>query len=146
MTTSYTDTEPTAKDRVRGMIGDTVSTDWQFSDEKIDAQVTASGGERAAAAELCLQLALKYARKADVTDGDLSVKWSGVSAMYKSLAAEFRATTSGQVPGIVVGGVTYSQRDRLRADTDRIPPPIRNGQFNNPAASPSSDEDDGFRW
>lgn len=141
MTWSYDTTLAAAKDRVRLYVGDTDTTDQQFSDEEIVAVVARSASERAAAAELASSLSLRYARKANVTSGPLSVQWSSVSAAYAARAADLMSSSGGNVPGIAVGGSTYSQRDRLSEDTDRIPPALRTGAFRNPAAGTASTDD-----
>lgn len=148
MTWTYDTSLSTAKDRVRLLVGDTDTTDQQFSDEEITAVLALGGTERSAAAELCTMLSMKYARKANVSSGPLSVQWGSVSATYAARAADLRASTGGQVPSIVVGGSTYTQRDRLRDNTDRIQPAIRSGQFVNPNATGPSEtaDDEPFRF
>ena len=129
MTWTYDTSLGTTRDEVRLLIGDTDTTAQLFSDEEIAAVLASAGSPRAAAAELALNLSARYARKADVGSGPLSVSWSQVSKEFAELAARLRSTGGTSVPVIVVGGSSRAQQQRMRTDTDLIQPDIRRGRF-----------------
>jgi len=130
VTWTYDTSLGTTRDEVRLLIGDTDTTAQLFSDEEIAAVLASAGGVRAAAAELALNLSARYARKADVGSGPLSVSWSQVSKQFAELAARLRSTGTGaSIPVIVVGGSSRAQQQRMRSDTDLIQPDIRRGRF-----------------
>lgn len=142
MTWTYDTSLGTTRDEVRLLIGDTDTTAQLFSDEEIAAVLASAGGVRAAGAELALNLSAKYARKADVGSGPLSVSWSQVSKQYAELAARLRSTGTGaSIPVIVVGGSSRAQQQRMRADTDLIQPDIRRGRFTSHQSEDDADDE-----
>lgn len=95
MTWSLDESLPTAKDRVRVLVGDTDATDPLISDEGI--AVFLSGGaleqtsERLAAAEVATAIAAKFARRPlSMKEGGGEVNWGVMVNRYTELAKQLR--------------------------------------------------------
>ncbi|MCC6314214.1 MAG: hypothetical protein IT337_09365 [Thermomicrobiales bacterium] len=95
MTWSLDESLPTAKDRVRVLVGDTDATDPLISDEGI--AVFLSGGaleqtsERLAAAEVATAIAAKFARRPlGMRAGGTEVNWGVMVNRYTDLAKQLR--------------------------------------------------------
>jgi hypothetical protein len=103
---SFDPTLPTARDRIRHLLGDTDAAQPLLADETIDAAV-AQSGESLATATLAEGLAADYARRPSSfgTTG-LSVSWANRVPTWLELAARFRAASGGS------GGVSVVQATR----------------------------------
>lgn len=120
------------KDQVRLLIGDTLIAAPQFQDEEIAFLVTQNGSVYGAAAACCRSLATQYARSADITAGDQSVKFSQMSKSYlqKALAFQAQAALTG-VGAPYVGGISVSDKSQNEQDTDRVAPAFKVDIFDN---------------
>jgi hypothetical protein len=100
---SYTytgDPEVRSLDKVRFLIGDTLSSDWQFSDAEISSLLTTEGSPLSAAVAGAHALAAKYARLIDTSTGDISKAFSQRMENYKELAKRLKerlAVSSGDI-------------------------------------------------
>lgn len=124
MTWTYT-AGSTAKDRVRLLVGDTVSTDPLLQDEEIALYVPggslAEPTEMLAAARLAEIIAGKVARRVDMSSGSSSASLSQQVTHFRQLARDLRRQASrSAVPH--VGGVGISAKDTVEADADRVAP------------------------
>lgn len=130
MTWTYT-ADPTSSDidAIRLLIGDTVSTDPQLSDEELQWFLDTEGSVNGAAAAAVRSLIAKYARLVDKSVGDLSLSYSQRVAAYKALLAtiERRQAIGSAAP--VVGGISRSRKDEVDADSDRVEPAFKRDQF-----------------
>jgi len=122
---------PAASSRewVRWRVGDTDSTDPLQTDTEVDAAVSVYGSKFKAAAAGAKAIAAKYARKADMTMDQLSIKHSQKSEQYLALAAEIEASIgldAGRVGSIAI---SRTDRETERDDTDRPEPAFTSGMF-----------------
>jgi heme oxygenase len=121
---TYDPSEPTDLDRVRGIIGDTVTgeseTDQQYlADETIQSILTTEGSVIRAAIECVSRILAKLARETDRSAHGLSSSRSQRSTHYRDLLADLRRrsleTTSG---GITVIGSSAAANAALAASVD----------------------------
>lgn len=156
MTWTYTDSPNTTtpegrRDAVRVLVGDTISTDQQIADEVVAFALEQSGDEvYEAGAIIARSLAAKYARLVDTTVEDVETKYSQRRDVYMSLARDLEAqaekygASSLGIP--VAGGISITEMESARDDTDRVPALFKVGQFDNPTFSKElPDELGGYR-
>lgn len=131
-----TDTASGRLNTVRLLLGDTDYDDPQTQDEEVlFAVAQANNNVYSAAAWLARTISSQYARKVDVQiDGALSAKYSDLSKQYKALAEtlEYQGKKSGAVVGVAAGGLTKTDIERVRSNTDRIEGSFRRDRFRNP--------------
>jgi hypothetical protein len=131
-----TDTASGRLNTVRLLLGDTDSLDQQAQDEEVLFALSQSGNNvYSSASWLARTISSQYARKVDVQlDGSLSAKYSDLSKQYKALAEtlEYQGKKSGAVVGVAAGGITKTQIERVRSNTDRIEGSFRRDRFRNP--------------
>lgn len=145
MTWTYTAAPSTStaegrRDAVRVLIGDTDTTDQQVSDEIIAFGLSQASDEiYEGSAIIARSLAAKYSRLVDTKIEDVESKFSQRRDFYMSLArdletqAEKYGNSSLGVP--VAGGISLSEMEAAREDTDRVPALFKVGQFDNPTFS-----------
>jgi hypothetical protein len=156
MTWTYTAAPSTTtpegrRDAVRVLIGDTDTTDQQITDEVIAFALDQSGDEvYEAGAIIARSLAAKYARLVDTKVEDVETKYSQRRDTYMQLARDLEAqaekygSSSLGVP--IAGGISISEMEAARDDTDRVPALFKVGQFDNPTFSKDlPDELGGYR-
>lgn len=137
MTFTYSSTDlSTTLAVVRLLIGDTDSTDPQFTDEEIAAFTSRYGGVYFAAAAAAEALAGKYSRQASKTVGPLSIQYGDRQAHYGELAERLRrqGATAGLVP--YAGGISDSDKETVAADGDRVRPNFLLGVDDYPGTGP----------
>lgn len=133
MTWSFDDSLPTAKDRVRVLIGDTDAADQLLSDEAIAMYLPggtlAKASDRLAAAECATAIAAKFIRKANsLSEGGGSVNWGDRAKAYRELAAGlFASDAADQSAGALFdiaefAGDAFSARTRLNNELLRGAP------------------------
>lgn len=114
------------RDAVRHLIGDTLTTDQQVSDEAIAFTLSECGNNiYGAAAFSCRLISAKYARLVDteVDDGGIIAKYSQRRDAYRLLAVQIETqakkigTQSLGVPA--AGGISISDVDSAHRNTDR---------------------------
>jgi hypothetical protein len=127
-------------DHVRSLIGDIDSTDQLVSDEIINFQLTQNANDVFLASEaVCLGLAAKFARKVDTSVESVRVAYSSLhkqyiemARRYKQQAANSSSTSGGGGIGIpIVAGISISESDSLKEDSDLIQPRFERDQFDN---------------
>lgn len=124
MAWTYTPDFTTSRDKVRFLIGDTVSQSPQMTNEEIAHAVTVEGNIRGAAALCCEHLVARYAAEVDtVTDygGQLRKDLSQRVKAYTLLARRFRAG-GGVYAFPIAGGISQAANDALLGNADFIPP------------------------
>lgn len=143
MTNSYSgDPASSSKDAVRFWTGDT-SAPWLLSDEEINYTLTSYPSTQRAAAACLRKVAASYARKPSRSVGDLSISYSDMAKQYAAAADALEAQANandatGALP--YSGGISVSDMEGVDSNTDRVKPPFRNRQFDNPRTL-GSDQD-----
>lgn len=131
MTWTYDSDVTTDRDKVRFLIGDTVSEDPQLDDGEVAFLLTQYGSVQAAALAACRALIAKYSRLCDKWVGDLKILASQKQLHYTRLL-ESLVTTSGNLAAIPsAGGISVGQKESYESDTDRVAPAFRRGQDDN---------------
>lgn len=121
---------------VRLLSGDTDTLDQQVQNEEIVFALSEnSNNVYYAASWICRAIASKYSRRVTTQlDGALSANYSDLIKNYFQLAEtlEYQGKTSGAVLGVIAGGITKSNVEAVRANTNRIEGSFRRDQFKNP--------------
>lgn len=101
--------------QVRFHVGDTASANPLFSDAEVNASLAARNGDvLATAADLCEQLATRFARDVDVVADGQSLKRSQRSAAYAARAGALRSKSG-------TGGLSTIQVTRVDGVSDDVP-------------------------
>lgn len=132
MSFSFSTSLTTALDRVRFALGDIVELGHRIEDETITAVLVRQPIETYAAAACAQAIAGTLAAKVDKSIGATSITLSQQMAHYMELAKTLREGGPGALPGgdgsgssapeVWAGGVSYTERDTLNADSDYIKP------------------------
>jgi len=121
---------------VRLLIGDTNTNDQQLQDEEIQFALSQNNDNiYFSAAWSSRVIANKYSRQVDIDlDGQLSAKYSDLARNYLKLAEslEYQGKKSGAKVGVAAGGISRSEMESVRTNTDRVNPSFRRDQFDNP--------------
>lgn len=145
MTWSYdetslgTSTAAERKNAVRLLVGDTNTSDQQVQDEEITFALSQTGDNiYFAASWVAGVIASLYSRKVDTDiDGDLSAKYSDLAKQYRILSVDLRQKAqkySGNSLGVYAGGISITEINAVRDNTDRPTPFARMDRFTNPEA------------
>lgn len=126
---------------VRLLVGDTDTTDQQLQDEEITFALSENGDNvYFAAAWASRTIGNKYSRQVDIDlDGQLAVKYSDLAKNYLKLAEnlEYQGKKSGARLGVAAGGISRTDMEAIRENTDRVAPAFRRDQYDNPPNSSS---------
>lgn len=109
--------------QVRTLIADTNPKDQLLWDEQITFAVSQRGNIYAAGADCCRQIAAKYSRDVDVSEGMLHKTYSARQRAFQARAAELdmRARFTGKgMP--YAGGISRNDKQLRDQDTDRVVP------------------------
>ena len=121
---------------VRFLVGDTDSSDQKVQNEEITFALSQTKDDvNSAAAYIANSLASKYASKVTINlDDQLMVHYSDLYKHYKNLSDQlsYQAKKVGAQIGIFAGGLTKTDVDSVRANTNRVKPCFYKGQFHNP--------------
>jgi hypothetical protein len=121
---------------VRLLVGDTDTNDQQVQNEEIIFALGESGNNvYSAAGWVARTIASQYSRRVNTTlDGALSADYSDLAEQYYKLAEdlEYRGKTTGAVLGVAAGGLTISDIQAVRANTNRVEGSFRRDRFRNP--------------
>jgi hypothetical protein len=121
---------------VRLLIGDTDVTDQQVQNEEITFALTESNNNIYSAASWAARtVASKYSRRVNTQlDGALSADYSDLAEQYYKLAEdlEYRGKTNGATLGVAAGGLTISDINAVRSNTNRVEGSFRRDRFRNP--------------
>lgn len=128
---------------VRLLLGDTDTNDQQVQNEEVLFGLAQNNNNIYYAAAWCARtVSAQYARKVNTSiDNAVSADYSDLSTHYSKLAEnlEYQGKKSGATVGVKAGGITVSDIDAVRANTNRITPSFRRDRFRNP---PSYSGDD----
>ncbi len=103
----------------------------ELSDESITAILAIESDAREAAAICAESLAGRYASFVDKKIGDLSISYSQRAKQWSAIAEKLRASSRSALFTPWAGGLSISDRDSRRADTDLIQPAFRRDLFDN---------------
>jgi hypothetical protein len=121
---------------VRLLVGDTDTNDQQVQNEEIIFALSESSNNiYNAAGWVARTIASQYSRRVDTQlDGALRANYSDLSEQYFKLAEdlEYRGKTTGAVLGVAAGGITISDINAVRANTNRVEGSFRRDRFRNP--------------
>jgi hypothetical protein len=109
--------------QVRTLIADTNNKDQLLWDEQIAFAIAQVGNIYKAAADCCRQIAAKYSRDVDITEGLLHKTYSARQKAFAARAAELdqRAKLTGAgVP--YAGGISQTDKQLVSQDSDRVVP------------------------
>lgn len=130
---------------VRLLTGDTDTTDQQLQDEEITFALSQSGSNIYTAGVWAANaIASKYSRLVTTElDGALRAEYSDLASNYRNLAIQLREDGrrySAGALGLEAGGISISDINTARSNTDRPQPFARTDRFDNPkAGSPPED-------
>lgn len=129
MSWTYTSPGASSKDKVRFLVGDTDTTEQLVTDEEINDTLADHPNPNRCAAEICLNIAAKFARKADTTNAGLSVSGSQRAIAYERLAAKLRrkAALSGGT-SVWSGNRSVSEAETANEDESVNQPAFKVGQ------------------
>ena len=131
-----TDTSSGRLNVVRLLVGDTDTNDQQVQNEEITFALTQTNNNvYFGAGWVARTIASLYSRKVDTTlDGALSADYSDLAGKYTKLAEdlEYQGKKAGAILNVAAGGITKTQIEAARANTNRIEGSFRRDQFKNP--------------
>ena len=140
MTWSYDETLSTDKDKVRRLTGLTDTNNQRVSDEEISGVLTLTSNDvYETAALIADSLSGAYASRQDLKIDGFSVGSGNESKKWSDLAARIRRAGSLAQGGLgtpFVGGISLSEMDSVREDTDRNPSRFEVGMHNAPGTEP----------
>lgn len=125
MTWSYSTDLSTDKDKVRFLTGLNDTTNQRVTDEEIAGMLSlAADNVYEAGAMIADSLAGKYASSQSLKIDGFSTDYSDKADQYRELAKRLRATgktAPGSLGTPFVGGISISEMDSVREDSDRNP-------------------------
>lgn len=132
-----TSTDTGRVNTVRFLVGDTDENDQLLQDEEVSFSLNQSGDNVYYAASYCAAaLSSKFTKKVNTKlDGALSADYSDLSEKYRNLSFQLKQdalSKSGTAFGVYAGGISISDVDTVRDNTDRITPAFRRDRFKNP--------------
>lgn len=122
---------------VRLLLGDTDENDQQVQDEEALFSLAQTNNNTYYAAAWCARtVASKYSRLVTTKlDGALESRYSDLAAQYIKLAdaLENQGKKAGAVVGVAAGGISKTDVNNVRSNTDRIGSAFRRDRFKNPS-------------
>lgn len=133
MTFSYSASEATGLDQVRGLIGDTVDAGHFLEDETITAVLAANDAEVGVSAVECVHRILaQIAKKVDRSHPDgISTSRTQMTQHYRDLLRDLEARFGQSRGGVemFVGGSSKAENDAFAANADFVQPLFRRGMW-----------------
>jgi len=127
---------------VRFLVGDRVYP-YQLTDAEVEFALTQMNDNTYLAAAFCARaLSAFYARRVDTRFESIDSKYSQLRDSYERLARslESQGKRQGGLGLPVAGGLTRSDVDSVRADTNRVDPFFYDNIFQNPPRSNDNDD------
>lgn len=121
-------------DAARLLLGDTDSTDQQFTDSELNYFISLYPTSFAAAAMAARSAAAKYARLVDKSLGDLKIAYSQRHRQYLLLSESLDTQASMVAASPFLGGASIADKESMYEDSDRVQSYFRRDQFDNPGA------------
>lgn len=130
------DPENEPVDAVRFLVGD-MTEPFRLSDTEILFALNLNANTYAAAAICARALAAQYARRVDSRFETIDNKYSQLHANYEKLARRLdaQAKRAGGLGLPLAGGITKTDVDAARADSERVPAFFHDNLFINPPPS-----------
>lgn len=123
-------------DALRFLIGDTDSTNAQFTDEELNYLLEeAEESIIHAGLAACVRLIAKYTRYVDQKTGDIDIKYSQRLAQLHGLHRQLR---EGLTPEWYFGGISQADIEAVQEDEDRQGPIFALGMMDNPTTEPDT--------
>lgn len=121
---------------VRLLVGDTDTNDQQVQDEEITFALTETNNSvYYAAGWIARAISGKYARQVTIDlDDQLMAQYSDLAGQYALLAdrLEYQGKRTSGAMGMIGGGISKTDMETNRDNTDRVEPSFRRDQFDNP--------------
>jgi len=138
----YQDTMARDIDKVRFYVGDTDSSDQLLTDEEITFALDEAGGGIRTAASICAdQLAARYSRLADLTEGQLSIKYSQRVKQYQTISQNVgNASRTSFLAMPTAGAVFTADKEATETDDSLVKPSFRMDTLDNPDVDDSDEE------
>lgn len=131
-----TDTASGRLNSVRLLVGDTDTNDQQVQNEEIAFALSQTNNNiYSAAAWVARTISSQFSRKVNTAlDGALKADYSDLAKAYSRLAQDldYQGRKAGALVGIAAGGITISDVNGVRANTNRIVGSFRRDRFHNP--------------
>lgn len=121
-----------AKDAVRWLLGDVISTDPQVYDPEILYSLNIRFSVYGAAASCARSLAGKLSRLVDTAQGELKTFYGQRAKAYLAMAAQYENQSTargGATP--YAGGISIADKMLQELDSDRVPPQYNIGMTDN---------------
>lgn len=132
MTFSYSASEATGLDQVRGIIGDTTDAGHFLENETISAILTANGDAVGPSAVECVRrIIAKIAKETDRSHPDgISVSRTQKSQQYRDLLRELEGLYGkGGSIEMFVGGSSKAENEAFETSPDFVQPSFRRGMW-----------------
>lgn len=119
---TYSGPQSGNKDVVRYLVQDTSEHEPLITDEEILWVLRQFPNVRRAAAEVAGQIAMQFAKRPDIRDGDTAVSYSQRAKQYAELAAKLKreSTLLGAQP--YAGGIDIGDKQTTEGDRSRVRP------------------------
>jgi len=121
---------------VRFLVGDTNTNNQQVQNEEITFSLSQTADDvYTASAYVARSIASQYASKVNIeVDGQIKADYSDLYEHYKALAdkLDYQAKKVGARLGVSAGGITKTQVELARSNTNRVGPEFRRDRFWNP--------------
>lgn len=124
------DPSNSTKDKIRFMIGDVDEDEQLLQDSEINWVIEQHDSVWGAAAECCETIAAQFAKRVDVRTEDFNAGIGSKVDHYNALAKEFRRKDISAQKGYA-GGISISDKESQKADSDRVSPRFKKGKFDN---------------
>lgn len=140
MTWTYTgNPSDSTKDSVRFLIGDTDTTEQLVTDEEIAFSLLQTDDDiYKASIVIARSIVAKFARLVDTSIDSVRVANSQKVKQYTDLIAQLNLmadSISNSLAGPEITGISQSEMDTVKDNTDRYVPNFEEGIFNNPKNS-----------
>jgi len=130
--TAYNPAEALDRDKVRGLIGDTVSTSYYLDDETIAAVLTARGSVLEASIECVRRILAKIARDGDYNAVGISASRNPVTMQFRDLLKDLTALRGQDLDAVMfVGGKSRSANQATIDNDDNVDPVYYRGMDDN---------------
>lgn len=126
--------------QVRAEIQDTDTNEQLLQDEEILYFISQEGSTYLAAGRAAEAIAAKFSREFDMSGGGLSERAGQLAENYRKLAIKIRGQASKFVAPYA-GGISNTDKEGQRSDTDRVRPAFWVGMEENPGVPNPTDQD-----
>ena len=134
---TYDISEPTARDRLRGILGDVDERRPLLADQLLDTLLTRYNGDpQVAAIESCERILAKLARDVDRNPPGFSTSRNQLTEHYEGLRDNLMRKANATARPVVTG-LSKSEERSVKRETDFRFPPFEIGQDDNPRVASS---------